>query len=82
MTKIVSLFRYRYNKRRDSLRIEPLQRNDSGVYSCMTTRDQCHKWSNVTLNVTGIFLSFIALSFLKRVCCCYCSKRRQRIIFN
>ena len=60
------IFSFRYIKRRDSLRIEPLHTNDSGVYSCMTTRDQCHKWSNVTLIVTGI-LSLIALSFLQKV---------------
>jgi len=47
--------------------------NDSGIYACMTTKDQCQSWSNVTLIVTGslrlhtlvcsLFDSFIEVFF-------------------
>jgi len=43
----------RYNKRREKLRIEQVDRNDSGIYACLTTIDQCRKWQNTTLVITG-----------------------------
>ena len=49
----VPVVRFRYTKKRQRLWIEPVYRNDSGVYACSTTRLECQKWSNTTLIVTG-----------------------------
>jgi len=54
----------RFVKRREKLRIEPLYRNDSGDYACLTTLDLCRRWQNVTLIITG---ATTELNILSRV---------------
>jgi len=73
----LAFYHCRYNKRREKLRIEPLYRNDSGVYACLTTMDQCQNWQNVTLVITGRLacLLFHRLHTLKWS---YCLKQKYR----